>query len=105
MLLNQQLVQQFIEQAISFGDYEQEDSIYIQNQLLHILNARGITETLESPLAKNATPNDITQYWINEAINENCIEDALYNKEIVEAQLLDIITPRPSVINRKFRSL
>lgn len=103
MLLNQQLVQQFITQAISFGDYEQEDSIYIQNQLLRILNARGITETLESPLAKNATPNDITQYWINEAINENCIEDALYNKEIIEAQLLDIITPRPSVINRKFR--
>lgn len=103
MLLNQQLVQQFITQAISFGDYEQEDRIYIQNQLLRILNARGITETLESPLAKNATPNDITQYWINEAINENCIEDALYNKEIIEAQLLDIITPRPSVINRKFR--
>ena len=103
MLLNQQLVQQFIAHAISFGDYEQQDSIYIQNQLLRILNARGVTETSESPLAKNATANDITQYWINEAINENCIEDALYNKEIVEAQLLDIITPRPSVINRKFK--
>ncbi|WP_436951594.1 UDP-glucose--hexose-1-phosphate uridylyltransferase [Staphylococcus xylosus] len=103
MLLNQQLVQQFIAHAISFGDYDQQDSIYIQNQLLRILNARGVTETSESPLAKNATANDITQYWINEAINENCIEDALYNKEIVEAQLLDIITPRPSVINRKFK--
>ena len=61
MLLNQQLVQQFIAHAISFGDYEQQDSIYIQNQLLRILNARGVMETSEAPLAKNATANDITQ--------------------------------------------
>ena len=36
MLLNQQLVQQFVTQAIAFGDYEQEDTIYIQKQMLRI---------------------------------------------------------------------
>ena len=102
MLLNQQLVQQFVTQAIAFGDYEQEDNIYIQNQLLRILNAIGIDVDNESPLNQDATANAIAQYWIEQAVNENCLEDALYKKEIVEAQILDLITPRPSVINRNF---
>lgn len=102
MLLNQQLVQQFVSQAISYGDYEEEDSIYIQNQLLRNLNAKGIDDSAVSELNKDATANEITQYWIRQAVSENCIEDALYSKEIVEAQILDLITPRPSVINRKF---
>lgn len=102
MLLNQQLVQQFVTQAIAFGDYEQEDNIYIQNQLLRILNAIGIDVDNESPLNQDATANAIAQYWIEQAVNENYLEDALYKKEIVEAQILDLITPRPSVINRNF---
>ncbi|MGO2108483.1 MAG: UDP-glucose--hexose-1-phosphate uridylyltransferase, partial [Staphylococcus equorum] len=89
MLLNQQLVQQFVSQAISYGDYEEEDSIYIQNQLLRNLNAKGIDDSAVSELNKDATANEITQYWIRQAISENCIEDALYSKEIVEAQILD----------------
>ena len=48
MLLNQQLVQQFVSQAISYGDYEEEDSIYIQNQLLRNLNAKGIDDSAVS---------------------------------------------------------
>src|SRR5699024_3844583 len=103
MLLNQQLVQQFVAQAISYGDYEDEDAIYIQNKLLSHLNAEGVDDSSVSELNKDATANEITQYWIRQAINENCIEDALYSKEIVEAQVLDLITPRPSVINRKFK--
>src|SRR5699024_9066841 len=35
----------------------------------------------------------------------NCIDDALYNKEIIEAQILDLITPRPSVVNDQFNEL
>lgn len=62
MLLNQQLVQQFVTQAIAFGDYEQEDNIYIQNQLLRILNAIGIDVDNESPLNQDATANAIAQY-------------------------------------------
>ncbi|SCS72074.1 UDP-glucose--hexose-1-phosphate uridylyltransferase [Staphylococcus caeli] len=104
MLLNQHLVQAYISQAITYGDYEKEDAMYIQNQLLHILNAKGIDLSSEAPLNDNATANDIAQYWINQAVTEQSIDDALYVKEIVEAQILDLITPRPSTINRNFKT-
>ncbi|PHK50243.1 UDP-glucose--hexose-1-phosphate uridylyltransferase [Staphylococcus edaphicus] len=103
MLLNQQLVQQFVAHAISYGDYEQADAMYIQNQLLRILNATGIDTVNEIQLSENATANMIAQYWIEQAINEQRLEDTIYIKEIVEAQILDLITPRPSVVNRKFK--
>ena len=78
MLLNQQLVQQFVSQAVMYGDYEVEDAIYIQNQLIRILNASGIDNTSIATLNESATANEITQYWIQNAVDQNCIEDVLY---------------------------
>ncbi|WP_436860551.1 UDP-glucose--hexose-1-phosphate uridylyltransferase [Staphylococcus caeli] len=103
MLLNQHLVEAFVSQAIVYGDYEADDAIYIQNQLLRMLNAKGIDTSSASPLSQDVTANDIAQHWIAQAIEAQCIDDALYMKEIVEAQILDLITPRPSTLNRKFK--
>ena len=105
MLLNHYAVQLFVSHAIAYGDYEVEDAIYIQNRLLSILNASGIEDTTSSKFNSETTALEITQYWIQEAINAKCIDDALYSKEIIEAQILDLITPRPSVLNHKFYEL
>ena len=104
MLLEQQLVNRFVAFAIKYGDFENEDAIYIQNRLLAILNAEGIDQKSSMPDSINSapSPNDITQYWIQQAIEQQMIEDALYNKEIIEAQILDLITPKPSMINQRF---
>ena len=104
MLLEQQLVNRFVTFAIKYGDFENEDAIYIQNRLLAILNAEGIDQKSSIPDSINSapSPNDITQYWIQQAIEQQMIEDALYNKEIIEAQILDLITPKPSMINQQF---
>ena len=104
MLLEQQLVNRFVTFAIKYGDFENEDAIYIQNRLLAILNAEGIDQKSSIPDSINSapSPNDITQYWIQQAIEQQMIEDALYNKEIIEAQILDLITPKPSMINQRF---
>lgn len=105
MLLNQHSVQLFVSYATTYGDYEKEDAIYIQNRLISILNASGIDDTASPKFSPNATANAIAQDWIQEAIKANCIDDALYNKEIIEAQILDLITPRPSVVNDQFNEL
>lgn len=105
MLLNHYAVQLFVSHAIAYGDYEVEDAIYIQNRLMSILNASGIENTTSSKFNSETTALEITQYWIQEAINAKCIDDALYSKEIIEAQILDLITPRPSVLNHKFYEL
>ncbi|MCY1037900.1 UDP-glucose--hexose-1-phosphate uridylyltransferase [Staphylococcus nepalensis] len=105
MLLNQHSVQLFVSYATTYGDYEKEDAIYIQNRLISILNASGIDDTASPKFSPNATANAIAQDWIQEAIKANCIDNALYNKEIIEAQILDLITPRPSVVNDQFNEL
>ncbi|MFH4917882.1 UDP-glucose--hexose-1-phosphate uridylyltransferase [Staphylococcus cohnii] len=105
MLLNKYAVQLFVSHAIAHGDYEAEDAIYIQNRLLSILNASGIDDTTTSKFNSETTALEITQHWIQEAISSKCIDDALYSKEIIEAQILDLITPRPSVLNQKFYEL
>ena len=48
MLLEQQLVNRFVTFAIKYGDFENEDAIYIQNRLLAILNAEGIDQNRQS---------------------------------------------------------
>ena len=102
MLLSQQLVKRFIDEAVQHGDYEYEDAYYIQNQLLTYLNAEGVTTTEEESNYGQLDANEITQLWITQAIDNELLEDSLYRKEITEANILDLITPKPSQINKIF---
>ncbi|MHD0397026.1 UDP-glucose--hexose-1-phosphate uridylyltransferase [Staphylococcus simulans] len=104
MKLNQQLVQRFISYAVAYGDFEAEDDYYIQNLVLEITQADDL-EKSEQDLSELDTPNAIAQHWINQMMQHQLIEDAVYQKERVETKLLDLITPKPSTINRNFRQL
>ncbi|WP_412517964.1 UDP-glucose--hexose-1-phosphate uridylyltransferase [Staphylococcus simulans] len=104
MKLNQQLVQRFISYAVTYGDFETEDAYYIQNLVLEITQAEDV-ETATQDLSELDTPNAIAQYWIQQMIQHDLIEDAVYQKEQVETKLLDLITPKPSTINHNFRAL
>lgn len=103
MLLNKQMVDQFIKYTLETGDFDKLDTVYIQNQLLSLLNAEGIDyDSNCNHELSSMTPNDITQYWIDEAVKKGTIEDERYNRDIVEAQILDLITPKPSTVNKQF---
>lgn len=104
MKLNQQLIQRFISYAVEYGDFEKEDAFYIQNLVLELTQAEDI-EHEERDISELDTPNAIAQHWINRMIEHHLIEDAVYQKEMVETKLLDLITPKPSTINRNFRQL
>ncbi|UXR33438.1 UDP-glucose--hexose-1-phosphate uridylyltransferase [Staphylococcus simulans] len=104
MKLNQQLIQRFISYAVEYGDFEKEDAFYIQNLVLEITQAED-TEHEDRDISELNTPNAIAQHWINRMIEHHLIEDAVYQKEMVETKLLDLITPKPSTINRNFRQL
>ena len=101
MLLNQTLVNHYIDYIIQYNEYEELDKLYLQNQLLRLLQAADVTAEGERDDAQ-WEPNDYVQHWINEAVAEGQIEDTLVAREILEAQLLDLITPRPSLVNRTF---
>ncbi len=103
MLLNQTLVNHYIDYIIQYHEYEELDRLYLQNQLLRLLQASDVTAEGEQDDAQ-WEPNDYVQHWINEAVAEGQIEDTLAAREILEAQLLDLITPRPSLVNHTFQN-
>ncbi|MCU5745188.1 UDP-glucose--hexose-1-phosphate uridylyltransferase [Staphylococcus sp. SQ8-PEA] len=105
MLLNQSMVSQFINLVVHYGDYEDLDRLYIQNQLIRILSAQGVETSEISLEITEWSPVDFSEYWINQMIQHGLIENVLYEREIIEAQLLDLITPRPSTINHQFHHL
>lgn len=104
MLLNQNELDQFIEAIINHTQYEYEDAIYLQNQIVRIVGASGVTgdEDLE---AVTPTPIELVQHWIDQGVDAGTITDTTASKEIVEAQLMDLMTPPPSVVNNHFRQL
>lgn len=102
MNLNRQYVNRFIDDAIQYGDYEREDNYYLQNLILEITKAESIDETKNNNGLVNPTSNEIAQFWIQQMLNNGLLEDVVYQKEIVETKLLDLITPKPSTINREF---
>lgn len=102
MLLNKQLVDQFIKYTVDMGEFDELDAVYVQNKLIAILNAQGIEDELTIDSVSSMTPNDIAQLWIDQAVKANAIEDERYIREIVEAQILDLITPKPSAVNNYF---
>lgn len=105
MKVNQALIQQFIQDAIKYGDFDTLDAIYIQNNVLDILSAEGIETETSVDLSKFENTNAIVQYWIEQMIQNDLLEDTVYQKEIIETKLLDLITPKPSTINREFQAL
>lgn len=102
MLLSQPLVDQFIAEAVKHGDYELEDRFYLQNQILRILKAEGVDSRTHSDNIDTLTPSDIVQEWIRQAVDANVIDDLTAVKDITEAALMDLITPRPSRVNQIF---
>ncbi|BCU52981.1 UDPglucose--hexose-1-phosphate uridylyltransferase [Staphylococcus auricularis] len=104
MLLNQNELDQFIEAIIYHTQYEYEDAIYLQNQIIRIVGASGVTneEALE---AEAHTPIELVLHWIEQGVEAGTITDTTASKEIVEAQLMDLMTPPPSEVNNHFRQL
>ncbi|AYU55896.1 UDP-glucose--hexose-1-phosphate uridylyltransferase [Staphylococcus debuckii] len=105
MELNRQYVNRFIDDAIQYNDYEPTDAYYLQNLILEITGAEKVDEQATEYNFTNLSPNDIAQHWIEQMIENQIIEDVVYQKEIIETKLLDLITPKPSTINRRFNEL
>ena len=77
-------------------DYTEMDRIYLTNKLLNLLG----DDTLS--LAGSADPLKNLDLMVAAAIATGKISDTLAAKQILEAQLMDFATPRPSRINQLF---
>lgn len=91
------LLEKFVSKVISESSFEELDRIYLTNRVLALVG-EGIfdVETDQDNLI------DLKDQLVEEAVRLATIEDSQAAREILGADLMDLVTPCPSQVNRDF---
>lgn len=91
------LVEKFVTKVIAESTFEELDRIYLTNRVLALVGDGALeVETDQNNLI------DLKDQLVEEAVRLETIEDSLAAREILGADLMDLVTPCPSQVNRDF---
>ena len=91
------LVETFVTKVIAESTFEELDRIYLTNRVLALVGDEVLdVETDQDNLI------DLKDQLVEEAVRLETIEDSLAAREILGADLMDLVTPCPSQVNRDF---
>lgn len=86
--------------AIQAGGWMEMDRIYVQNRILALIGEDSLEEV---PVTKPTnTSLELLDQLIARAQENGMIDGTVVSKEILEAQIMDFLTPPPSVVNAFF---
>lgn len=91
------LVEKFVTQVIEKSSYEELDRIYLTNRVLALVGD-GVLE-VETNVSELI---DLKDQLVEEAVRLETIEDSQTAREVLGADLMDLVTPCPSQVNRDF---
>ncbi|MBZ2119657.1 UDP-glucose--hexose-1-phosphate uridylyltransferase [Streptococcus infantis] len=91
------LVEKFVTKVIAESTFEELDRIYLTNRVLALVG----DEVLEVKTDQDKLI-DLKDQLVEEAVRLGKIEDSLAAREILGADLMDLVTPCPSQVNRDF---
>ena len=93
------LVETFVTKVIAESTFEELDRIYLTNRVLALVGDGALeVETDQDNLI------DLKDQLVEEAVRLGTIEDSLASREILGADLMNLVTPCPSQVNRDFWS-
>ena len=91
------LVEKFVTKVIAESSFEELDRIYLTNRVLALVGDGVLeVETDQDDLI------DLKDQLVEEAVRLGTIEDSQAAREILGADLMDLVTPCPSQVNRDF---
>ena len=91
------LVETFVTKVIAESSFEELDRIYLTNRVLALVGDGVLeVETDQDDLI------ELKDQLVEEAVRLETIEDSLAAREILGADLMDLVTPCPSQLNRDF---
>lgn len=95
-----QVIQQLIDYAVALKFIEQEDEIYVRNQMIYLLGIHDfvILEKIENT---DKIP-DLLEKLVEYACKNGVIEDLFDEKEILASNLVNCFMPKPSTVNQCF---
>ncbi|KRM11379.1 UDP-glucose--hexose-1-phosphate uridylyltransferase [Lentilactobacillus farraginis] len=95
--MSQSAVEKFVNLIIeSDSPYKDVDRIYVTNLVFRLIGD-GFGETVD-----HNAPVDLANDLVELAIKHGKIEDSITEREILEDQLMDLLTPIPSKVNELF---
>lgn len=96
-----QVIVDFTTAAIQAGGWMEMDRLYVQNRILGLIGEDSLDEgTSVAPLT--TLPIDLMDQLVAKAKENQVIGETLAEVEILEAELMDFLTPPPSVVNAFF---
>lgn len=95
-----QTITDFVTLAIQAGGWMELDRLYLQNRVLAMVGEEVLTEVSPAPVTKSSL--DLLDELIQQAKLNQVVEENRAAIEILEAQLMDFLTPPPSVVNAFF---
>lgn len=90
----------FVTLAIQAGGWMELDRLYLQNRVLAMVGEESLDNT--TPTAVTKTSFELLDELVVQAVNNNCVEKEEKALRLFEAQLMDFLTPPPSVVNALF---
>lgn len=95
-----QLIQELLDKGKHKQLIEREDEVYVRNQILLLLKLDSFIENKSMSTLREIP--DILEGIINYACQEQIIEDALGEREILSSTIMNCFLSKPSVINQTF---
>lgn len=95
-----QTITDFTTLAIKSGGWMELDRLYLQNRLLALIGEDQLAESEVRAVKESST--ELLDVLVAKAKANGVIGDALYEREILEGQITDLLTPPPSVVNALF---
>lgn len=89
------LIRKFVEQVIEKSDYTELDKYYLYNHVLHLVG-KCEKECQEASII------DVKNALVEQAVLNQKIDDLSSSKDSLGCELMDLITPIPSVLNQRF---
>ena len=91
------LVEKFVTKVIAESTFEELDRIYLTNRVLALVGDGALEVKTDQ-----VNLIDLKDQLVEEAVRLETIEDSLASREILGADLMDLVTPCPSQVNRDF---
>ncbi|EFZ35246.1 UDP-glucose--hexose-1-phosphate uridylyltransferase [Ligilactobacillus ruminis] len=92
------LIRKFVEQVIEKSDYTELDKYYLYNHVLHLVG-KCEKECQEASII------DVKDALVEQAVLNQKIDDLSFSKDSLGCELMDLITPIPSVLNQRFNEM
>ncbi|MGO2638814.1 MAG: UDP-glucose--hexose-1-phosphate uridylyltransferase, partial [Enterococcus viikkiensis] len=95
-----QTVRDFITLAIQSGGWMEMDRIYLENRVIALIGEDSLETSELRPVTASSV--ELADQLLDQAQKNGLITEMQAERDILEGQLMDLMTPPPSVVNAYF---